>query len=448
VLLSATGPLLQWWFSRTGHADARNPYFLYRWSNLGSLGALLAYPVIVETTLTLRQQRVGWSIGYILVILLMGACFLVMRRSRTDAADAGAPPSTSAPPRLPAAAAAPAWSHRLRWMALAAVPSSLMLAVTTYISVDIAAVPLLWVIPLAIYLLTMAIAFGRDRVPLPALSNWALPVLALVIMTIVLRGASIPIAITLPLHLTAFFVTALVCHDELSASRPDSSHLTDFYLCVAVGGVAGAAFNTLLAPFVFKTIIEYPLAVVFALLLRHRPERSTSRRTRVLDWALPAGLACLSGGTIAGLRASGLPYYFLVDLVATVVMPAAICLVFIRRPLRFALGAAAILVSALVVGTETIKPLLRERNFFGIRTVNVDRRLDNVNLVHGHIVHGIQSLSPARRREPLSYYSRGSGVGRIFETLHQSARPIDVAAIGLGTGTIAAYGRPGDRITF
>ena len=281
-MLSTGAPLLQRWFSYSGHPSARNPYFLYAASNLGSLLALLAYPVLIEPRLTLGEQSTSWSIAYGLLLLLIGGCAaMVWRGSRAiaPAADAMAE-DTGIAEVTPAL--------RLRWVLLALAPSSLLLGVTNFLSTDISAVPLLWVVPLAIYLLTFVLVFAR-RPPLP--HKWMLAVqpplvLALVVL-LVMSMIKRPTA-QMAVHLLAFFVTAMVCHGELARLRPRVRHLTEFYLWLSVGGMLGGLFNALVAPVLFATVLEYPIALVVACALRPRtgdgPERAISRW---LDVALP-----------------------------------------------------------------------------------------------------------------------------------------------------------------
>src|SRR5258708_25668268 len=274
AVLSATAPLVQAWHVRTfGEGEGNEPYVLYAASNLGSLLALLAYPLLVEPGLTLHAQRLGWSGGYFAFILLIaGLAFRVIR--------AGA---RAAPVQPHAAAAAPAvtWRDRLVWTALAAIPSSLMLGVTTYITTDVASAPFLWVLPLALYLLTFIIAF-QARPAIPRDLTLALQAAALAACAAILPFTTISFAIQLPIHLAAFFVTALMCHQALVARRPDPARLTEFYFWMSLGGVVGGSFNAFLAPVIFDNVWEYPLVLVLSCFARPWGDRKVDRFT----WAM------------------------------------------------------------------------------------------------------------------------------------------------------------------
>ncbi len=256
--LSATAPLVQSWYARVraDKPDGANPYVLYAASNLGSLIALLAYPVMVEPLLRLHTQAFSWSGGFVLFALLMGAVGLLASRAPTAPVIAHAAPATQT-----------TWRERFIWMGLAAVPSSLMLGVTTYISTDVASAPFLWIVPLALYLVTFIIAFQAK--PLISRFNaliFQAPLLALCVATIVAPIPYFPLQMLL--HLGGFFLTALVCHQALSARRPEPARLTEFYLLMSAGGVIGGVFNALVAPVVFNAVLEYPLVLVLACLAR------------------------------------------------------------------------------------------------------------------------------------------------------------------------------------
>jgi hypothetical protein len=272
--LSATAPLLQRWFSRSDHAAASDPYFLYAASNAGSLIALLAYPLLVEPRLPLPVQSRAWAIGLAAVAAGIGLCWLGYR---------GAPADQEA---VAVDAARPSRADRLRWVAYAFVPSALLLAVTAHITTDLASAPLLWVIPLALYLLTFVVAFARR----PALPHAAmLRLQPFLLIPLVVVSAALHSIWLLGLHLALFFVTAMVCHGELARRRPPAQRLTEFYLCVSLGGVLGGIFAALIAPALFPDIWEYPLLIALSCLVRPRPMKGR-RVERWGDIALPAML--------------------------------------------------------------------------------------------------------------------------------------------------------------
>jgi hypothetical protein len=244
--ISATAPLLQSWFARTGHPAAADPYFLYSPSNVGSLAALLGYPLLMEPFLSLRSQSRLWAVFYGLLIILMAACALLAARHPSPAAARDEERGGNDPP--------PSRALKTRWLLLAMVPTSLLLGVTSHITEDIAPAPFIWVIPLSLYLLSFAVVFARR----PALSHRRMvvvqPFVILPLAAVMALNAFVnqPFQVLFPLHLVAFFITVMVCHGELARTRPASGHLTGFYLWMAAGGVIGGLFNALLAPLIFK----------------------------------------------------------------------------------------------------------------------------------------------------------------------------------------------------
>jgi hypothetical protein len=447
-LLSTGAPLLQRWFSYTDIPSARDPYFLYAASNLGSVVALLAYPVLVEPKLPLAVQSRAWSAGYGGLLALIAACAAVsVARSRSRAQ-----PQSSVTYPLPATLrASPVEKIPLgrvvRWILLALVPSSLLLGLTSYLSTDVAAVPLLWIVPLAVYLLTFILVFARRR-PVPHwLMVWAQSMLLVPLTLMLVLGAQQPIWLIASFHLLAFFTTAMVCHGELAASRPPSAQLTQFYLWISVGGVLGGVFNALLAPVLFNNVVEYPLVLVVACALRPAPERATAsdRRQLWLDLALPLSLGLFIWFVI---RPNAVPLFlgrYTVWILCGVA--GVLCFAFRDHPLRFALGLASLLVGGALGTRGTSRDvLLRDRSFFGAYRV---RTSGDVNLLmNGTTLHGAQSRWPEYRREPLTYYHRDGPLGQLFASLLRDRANRHVAVIGLGTGTAACYGREGERWTF
>ena len=259
--LAATAPILQRWFADTDHPSAKDPYFLYAASNLGSLLALVMYPVLIEPALRLRTQNQLWAIGY--GVFVLAACLAVAAGWRRKARRPTAAQAAARRRRIgrhaatrPAAAAAPTWERRATWTALAFIPSSLMLAVTTYFSTDIAPVPLFWIAPLALYLLTFVVAFSARSASLRSIVRSLMPLLILPLVVLMIAGAGISLWMAIPLHLAAFTMAALVCHGRLAADRPAPVHLTEFYFWLAFGGMLGGVFNTLAAPVLFTRIID------------------------------------------------------------------------------------------------------------------------------------------------------------------------------------------------
>jgi SAM-dependent methyltransferase len=421
--ISATAPLLQRWFSRTDHPAASDPYFLYAASNAGSLIALLSYPLLVEPNLPLSVQSRAWSLGLALVAAGIAICWLGQR------AHPGAEPIVQVP------VASPLWSERLRWIAFAFVPSALLLAVTAHITTDLAAAPLFWVIPLALYLATFIFAFA-SRPPLP---HWLmLKLQPFLIIPLVVLSAVLHSIWLLVLHLALFFVTALVCHGELARRRPPVANLTEFYLYVSLGGVLGGIFDALIAPAIFPDIWEYPLLLALSCLIRPAPRGGTAR-SRWADIVLPV---LLFAGLYALIFGGNLPAWVLV-----VVLPAgALALLkFSERRVRFALGVAAcLLVAHLAASGNTLETA---RSFFGVYRVRLVEDGAIRALQHGTTVHGAEYVDRDRETIPLSYYNPAGPFGRFFTAL--AGRDIkEVGVIGLGSGALACYAQPGEVWTF
>jgi hypothetical protein len=448
VVLSATSPLLQKWFAGTGHRAAGDPYFLYAASNAGSLAGLLSYPLLLEPRLRLGEQSGLWRAGYGLVVLSMLACAAVAWRR----GQAGAPDGKEVSPAVPSAAAVTR-GRRAWWVLRAFVPSSLMLGVTTYLSTNLSPFPLLWVIPLAIYLLTFIVAFAVRGRFLLRLSPFALAA-AVVALGVAMAGLlSVPMWASITLHLLALGAGALACHAALAADRPAPQHLTEFYLWISIGGALGGAFNALLAPLVFTSVEEYPLALVLACVampaLARRPARRYTqgglRATRWLDLGLPLLLGGLTLGLTGAARRLALPAPWLGPALSFG-LPVALCLAFLPRPLRFGLGVVALLViNAWQMGLWG-RALYVERSFFGISRVTVNESSQQHLLMHGDTLHGAQSLDPERRCVAQTYYYITGPIGQVITSWVGDRQQIGV--VGLGTGSLASYSRPGQTWTF
>ena len=447
-VLSATGPMLQRWFSETAHADAKDPYFLYAASNAGSLLALLAYPLLFEPTLRLLEQTWLWAGGFVLLALLLCACTLALGRQPPPHPEAALPPQ-----RAQAAAdggeraGPPGWGQSVRWIALAFVPSSLMLGVSTFLSTDVAAVPLLWVVPLALYLTTFVLAFARRQVFPPALVGRATPMGALVLAFLLLSKATEPLTVLILLHLVIFFIAALYCHGRLAAERPAARHLTGFYLCMAVGGVLGGVFNALLAPVIFSSVAEYPLGVILLCLLRIEPSSAREpfqawRKDLAVAAGLGAGTAALAWGVAS---ATAVPAQAKTALVFG--LPLVVGFVLGQRPLRFALAIAAVMAGGRAFPDQHGRTIHVERDFFGVSRVTLDPSGGFRRLVHGNTVHGRQALDPARECEPLAYYHWSGPAGRIFKQFEAAPASPRVAVVGLGAGALLCYAKPGQQWT-
>jgi hypothetical protein len=451
TLVAAGAPILQRWFAATHHPRADNPYFLYAASNLGSFVALLSYPFLIEPNFRLIEQRRFWSIGYLALLALLALCTVVVWR--TSARRTPVEPTPQAEPVAEAEdtntapTIVPNAHWRLRWVLLAFVPSSLLIGVTTYISTDIASVPLLWVIPLALYLLSFVVVFARPPLINRTLMLWLQLPLVLVLLILLLVGGTPRITLIAGLHLLAFFVTALVCHRELADSRPRAEYLTGFYLWIAVGGMFGGAFNVILAPVLYDTVREYPYALILALGLRPAwmtVGRAYTRRSFLFDLVLPA---LLFAAVVALFKLPKPPgewgtYGPQIALGAAALVTAT----FVTRPLRLALGAAAMFAGYQVAQQADSDMLVQARSFFGVYRVKSSFQY-NV-LTNGTTTHGGQNHLPEHRTEPLTYYHRGGPLGQFFTSTLTDVPLRRVAAVGLGAGTVACYGRPEETWTF
>lgn len=443
-VVSTSSPLLQAWFARTGHQD---PYVLYAASNVGSMASLLGYPILIEPRLRLEEQSAVWSFGYILFIALFLICAALI--ARPPAAREG----DAKPAAQPQAATASSTeqltiSRRLRWLGLAFIPSSLMMSVTTYITTQIAPIPLLWVIPLAIYLLTFILVFaGRQLLPQKLLVR-AFPIVLTTLVILMLVQATQPLLLLALLHFVVFFLAAMICHGAIAADRPSPRHLTEFYLWMSAGGVLGGLFNALVAPLVFSTIVEYPLVLALACLALPRfgadAEQPFFKR---LDLVLPVAVGAVLAGLIIGGNALGVATSLLALVIFSI--PALLAFSFSRRPLRFGLAIGALfLVTSLLYTSSQGVVLTTRRSFFGLHRILLDPSGRYNTIAHGGTNHGMQSVDPAKKTIPLTYFYPTGPIGQVFTAYSGEASRQRVGVIGLGAGSLACYHRPGQQWTF
>lgn len=446
VLIAATGPLLQRWFSELDHPDAADPYFLYAASNLGSFAGLLAYPFVLEPLVPLPAQRLAWSGAYVALVAAIGLAASLLRRSsrRTRAGD----PPEALERAGPAVESAPAW----RWLLLAAVPSSLLLAVTTHVTTDVAPVPLLWVLPLALYLLSFVATFARRPwIPPPLAQRW-LPLGLLVCLAGQLWAPGGPLWLTLLLDYALLFLAAVLCHGELARLRPPAGRLTEFYLWLALGGALGGAFNTLVAPNVFRSVAEYPLAIAaVAVLVRWSPPRTGVPGFAVIVaavLALGAGLgraAAWLGTDRIIPRAPG--PVVLVNALALAAAVGAVLAWRRRIALLLPIGVPLILAAGWIGEVERPGVLLQARDFFGVYRVQ-DTRQGFRAFFHGTTLHGLQAVAVRRRRWPTSYYHPEGPFGDVLAGVAPARPGRRVGIVGLGAGGAAAYAGPDESWTF
>ncbi len=432
LAVSAQAPLIQRWFAVA--SDGEDPYRLYAASNLGSFGGLLAYPLVVEPLLTLGGQSRLWTAGYVVFALLLGACGLMLPRggpARTEATTPGVRVDRR---------------QVLRWVLLAFVPSGLMLATSTYISTDIVAMPLLWVVPLGLYLLTFTVAFAANRWLADLITHIA-PVTILLFGGIMLAGYTEMPYFNAGVALVLLFIAAVALHAQMYRERPAPEQLTGFYLAMSAGGALGGVFTALIAPVVFDWTWEYPLLILAAgalapqLYLTEGLKRIWTDPPRRL---IALGLLCGAIAVLAVLRARGVVGVERQGMIFVAFAAAGVFTLGARVPYMVMLVAALTLFGgyrsiALTAAGD------RVRSYFGVYTVT-DQPEQRV-LAHGTTVHGIQFTgSPARERMPTTYYAPKSGVGLAMQAapfLYGPAARIGV--VGLGTGTLACYAKPGQH---
>lgn len=457
--LSATAPLLQHWFSRTNDPKAKDPYFLYSASNAGSLLGLLAY-VLVEPVATRSAQVRGWSVGFWVFGALVAACaYASVRRALPLPGKAG-----------PGLASAVPLSQRAQWIALALVPSALLLGVTQHLATDVVSAPLLWVVPLALYLATFMAAFSTRSFGSAWRWGSIAPLVAALVLVLSLAEVRYPILPITLVHLIAFTVLAMLCHTRLAESRPDPTQLTGYFVCVSLGGVLGGAAAALVAPAVFSSILEYPLAIAAALFLRPQSVQADRVvRTSARRWAWRAGATmlfvagywCVSAfneSANTGPPTSSALFNWLqsrtgdVDIAQRVVrasfaIPACLLLLSSRTALLFAGTAAGLLVGGGVIRTGG-EVLHRERTFFGVHQVTSIQNGSWHVLTHGTTTHGVQAFRGRLHLLPTAYYHPSGPLGDLVFTLSPEGRFRDVGVVGLGAGALAAYAGNGIHMHF
>jgi spermidine synthase len=436
LVVATTGPLLQRWFAATSHRDAGDPYYLYAASNLGSFAALLGYPLLVEPHSTLGEQGQWWTWGYFALIGLMAICAVALfvspsiERER-DRRGASVSLQSSA-----------GETSVLFWILLSAVPSALLVSVTTYVTTDIAAVPLLWVLPLALYLLSFVLAFSRRQWLSRRLLAAILPVLVLILLLAMWVDATEPIWLLLPGHLLAMLVAAWICHGELARQRPPAERLTGFYLSISLGGALGGLASALAGPLIFRSpSTEYALGLIIACSL------APMIRPIPFSWRAPlaVGLVTLFGVLLInkfwpdpGRWITGA--LFGIPLLAAATM--------MDRPRRFAVALLAIAGAHALFDGPNGPALFTERNFFGVVRVTREPKTGWHRLIHGNIVHGRQAwIDGVPQPTPLTYYYPTGPAGQFFERL--GAQPgLRIAQCGLGAGALAYYARADQAWTF
>jgi hypothetical protein len=440
-VVSANGPLLQAWYANTGRPDAKDPYFLYGASNFGSFLALLSYPFVIEPYLTLHAQSEVWRYGFMLLALGIAGCGLVVLSIGGSSATDKIEQSN--------AAAAPLRASRVAaWIVLGFVPSALLVAVTSYIATDIAAVPLLWIVPLALYLLSFVIAFSAAGQRFVNMLVAVQPFLA----------ALIPLCALVPghwfllLHIVFFFVSATICHAQLYGLRPEARNLSTFYCYLSVGGLLGGIFASLLAPVLFSSVLEYPILIVAALACRPKMLEAVRAQNPVhvvagiIIVALALGLLAFSG-----VQAQ-LPLWFWF---ASVGLLAVVMMLSREAPARL-VAVAAVALALIEIARTGTGALERVRSFFGVHAVVTDSTGRAHLLAHGSTIHGAEWVRDEAgqpltgRPVPASYFHPGGVYTQAIDSVRRArgGKLSRVAVVGLGMGSLACHARDGERWDF
>lgn len=444
-VVSTTAPLMQKWFANVGHHTSHDPYYLYAASNTGSLIALLSYPFVLEPNIGLAEQKSFWSGGYFFLGIMIAGCAFSLWKAQQK-------PVMPQESIIEDIMLSPL--TKLHWLALALVPSSLLLGLTNFISTDIASVPLLWIIPLTLYLLTFIIVFSKwsDKIH-PVMVRLQPMVLLPFIAYSFINPAVLPYWVDLGLHLSAFFIAVMVCHGELARLRPHTRHLTTFYLIMSFAGMLGGMFNTFVAPFIFNGVYEYPIMIVAALLLRPGLKSSIGARNDMLKQAVfPAVLLLLGIAVYAAI--DDLPEYL--DTIGVgLILLAGLTYAFRTRPLTLALLTGTLFFFTMALHGLLSNTLYQDRTFFGVLSVRESVLVNEQNrpekyheFFHGTTKHGAQRLGADVSRTPLTYFSRPGPIGQLFTVFDGSNRNWDIGIIGLGAGTLTCYAKEGQNWTF
>lgn len=449
VAVAAQAPLMQAWFSRSTDPAAASPFFLYAASNIGSLLGLVTYPFLLEPFTALPFQTALWSAGFVLLALLVGWGALAIRQG-------GDRPPATLPDSITGRCTRPVtWRRRLHWLLLAAVPSGLMLSTTTHITTDIMAMPLLWVLPLGAYLLSFILVFSTRGPRHSRIATAIAPVALLLAGSAGLMVVGHAATLYGIASLLLLLIVATSLHGALAADRPPAARLTEYYLIMAAGGVVGGIFPALIAPLIFDWVYEHPILLLLAaLLVPARPLgarigalwRGRGIASRLLRILTPPATLLLGWALGHGFDYAGMAGWQIAALAALF----GIAILSIGRPFSFAWHMLMLMLA--VGGWQQIdistQEGARQRSFFGIYTIQNSQRSNTRRLLHGTTLHGAQSLDPARATQPMTYYAPHSAVGLAMQALpvlHPDGARVGV--IGLGTGSLLCYAKPGQQWT-
>jgi hypothetical protein len=445
-VVSTTAPLIQKWFANVGHHTSDDPYYLYAASNSGSLIALLSYPFLIEPNIGLANQKSYWSIGFVVLCLLVAGCAFTLWKAQKNTDEEVNETIQDSEPSL---------STKLHWLALAFVPSSLLLGLTTFISTDIASVPLLWIIPLTLYLLTFILVFSKWHDLIHPLMVSLQPIVLLPFLAYsFINPAVLPYWVDLGIHLTAFFLAVMVCHGELARLRPSTKHLTTYYLIMSFAGMLGGMFNTFLAPFIFNAVYEYPLMITAALLLRPGLKESIGNTGIEKLKSLILPIALLIIGLAVFFSIDDLPVYL--DTIGVgLILLAGLTYAFRSQPVTLALMTGILIFFTFGLHGLLSHTLYQERTFFGVLSVR-ESMLTNEQgqpekyreFYHGTTKHGAQRLAAETSRIPSTYFSRPGPIGQLFSEFDNVNQNWKIGIVGLGAGTLSCYAKGGQQWTF
>jgi hypothetical protein len=442
--VSANGPLLQAWFARSGHAHAKDPYFLYGASNIGSFASLILYIILIEPLFDLGQQSVLWTGGFVLLAMSIASCGYLARRLSISS---GYEISTGEAVSADDDAKPVEWIDRITWVALAFVPSALLVAVTAHISTDIAAAPFLWIVPLALFLLTFVIVFAKNPVLKPALVEKVLPFLLVATIYFTSNTRMLPMPVNLLLHVSTFFFVAMHFHGMMAARRPASKHLTEFYFAMSIGGVLGGIFSSLAAMHLFSWTAEYPLLLLVALATLKRFNGGSLRR--MIAFTTVAATALVGVFALAHLATGGMLYGNGASLgLINLLLIAAAFYGLVRIPAVVPALCIAVFANTFIK-MNYYHSAFTDRSFFGVVRV-LDLKEQGVrNFLHGTTLHGamrLQDVNSDKQPLPLTYYTADGGLNGTIIAARENAGGLlpMTGIIGVGAGSLSCQMLPGE----
>lgn len=435
-ILSATAPLLQRWFSHSSHRSAKDPYFLYAVSNAGSMLSLLAFPFLLEPGLDLKRQSLYWALGYVLLAVLIGCCAAILKERVSHQTDTNGLVE----------AASLTYRRRFRWIILAFIPSSLMLGVTTYISTDVASMPLIWIIPLSLYLLTFILAFANKQIISLRLTSLFVPAGIICLGAVTILGPPISVWLIIALHLTVFFLVGFICHRQIALDRPPVNKLAEYYLCISIGGVLGGIINALLAPLVFSMPLEYPIVFIAACMTLPVVRGKLWSRSW-LRVAFPALMLLLTAALSFAVPRLVTDQKTRDGLILC--LPLLVCyLMASRQGIIFGLSILAVMIGGYPYMNDSAEMLTTQRNFFGVwRVASVENGRFH-RLQHGSTTHGGQYVDSDRKCNATAYYHKDGPLGQIFNIHAANSSSKQIGVIGLGAGTMITYSADGEQWDF